>query len=119
MPPQFGPYIPGHHSNPHIRGPPPPSTSSSEEGKGKSKGGPPPTTAPSGQPPAPHPAQLAHYEALKAAGGPMYNPPYPGGPPVRHPGEPQGQGHPDAPNRGEFSGLVSYFSSQHDDLEQQ
>lgn len=84
---------------------------------GKSNAGPPP----------PHPSQLAHYEALKASGGPgggppMYNAPYPGHPvPVRHPGEHPGHGgHPEQqPNRGEFSGLVSYFSSQHDDLEQQ
>lgn len=51
----------------------------------------------------------------------MYNPPYPGGHPVpgmRHPGDQQ-QGHPEAPNRSEFGGLVSYFSAQHDDLEQQ
>lgn len=70
--------------------------------------------------PPPHPSQIAHYEALKAAGGPMYNPPYPGGHPgaIRHPGAPEHGHGPEAPNRGEFSGLVSYFSAQHDDLDQ-
>lgn len=113
LPPQFGPYIPGPHPNPHLRGPAP---SAVEDPKGKKVGGLPP----GGPPPPPHPSQLAHYEALKAAGGPMYAPPYPGGhavPAMRHPGDQQG--HPEAPNRGEFSGLVSYFSAQHDDLEQQ
>lgn len=89
--------------------------SSGEDVKGK-KGPPPPSPAPG----PPHPSQLAHYEALKAAGGAHYNAPYPGPHPgagMRHPGDPHA--HPDAPNPGEFSGLVSYFSAQHDDLEQQ
>lgn len=129
MPPQFGPYIPGPgpHPNSHIRGvAPPPNVSSAEDPKG---GKPPSSKISSGGPPQPHPSQLAHYEALKAGAvgpggppgpGPMYNPPYPGHPvPLRHPGDPHGHPPDQPPNRGEFSGLVSYFSSQHDDLEQQ
>lgn len=127
MPPQFGPYVPGHPPNSsHIRGPPPnPSGSGEQHAKGKKQAaGAPPVPVPSGAGgglPPPHPSQLAHYEALKNAGGPIYNAPYPGGHPMagmRHPGDPHG--HPDVPaNRGEFSGLVSYFSAQHDDLDQQ
>lgn len=68
---------------------------------------------------AAHPPQhlAQHYESLKA-GAPMYNVPYPGHPPGRHPGE-QAQQSQEPTQRGEFSGLVSYFSAQHDDLEQQ
>lgn len=119
LPPQFGPYIHGHPPNSHVRGPAPPS-SSGDDPKGKKVAVAPPTTT--ALPPGPpHPSQLAQYEALKAAGGPHYNSPYPAPHPgaiMRHQGDPQA--HPDAPsNPGEFSGLVSYFSAQHDDLEQQ
>lgn len=129
LPPQFGPYIAGHPPNSHVRGPTPGGAGEDPKGKkieGSLGGAQQPGGSSSVNPGPPHPAQLAHYEAMKAAGGSMYNTqyppegPHPGRIGVRHPGPPPPGARPEAvPNRGEFSGLVSYFSAQHDDLEQQ
>lgn len=96
----------------------PPQPPSSKSAHREGLGVPPTTGSPGMTHPPPHLAH--HYESLKA-GVPMYNAPYPGnaGPPRRHPSEQPPPEQELPTQRGEFSGLVSYFSAQHDDLEQQ
>lgn len=116
LPPQFGPYVSPHHpSQQHPAALTPSATIAREESNLKGPGMKPKVSnivtlstasaAPPGQGHMPS-HHLAHYESLKqAAGSSPHHPP-----PTYANAENQ-----ETP--GEFSGLVSYFSSQHDDLE--